>query len=175
MSLLKIVVETPESAQTVKDNIRISTGAVAEGIQRLGNFLQGLIVKNGSIKVNTGGVKASCAFTFTGAPVAAETCTVNGVTFTARASGAVANEFNIGGTVTITAANLAAAINTSVSAGIVGIVTATSSLGVCTVSAVIPGVAGNYLIAPTEALTNATVAGWTGGTEDATVTLAVGL
>jgi hypothetical protein len=44
-----------------------------------------------------------------------------------------------------------------------------------TVSAVVPGVAGNYLLAPTESMTNTAVTGWTGGAEDSVVTLAVGL
>lgn len=97
-----------------------------------------------SFAFNTGSVAASSTGTFTGAPTAAQTMTVNGVTLTARASGAVANEYNIGGSVTITAANLAAAINASTSAGLLA-VTATSVLGVVTITAKIPGKAGNSI------------------------------
>lgn len=44
---------------------------------------------------------------------AGDTITINGEVFTARASGAGADEFNIGGTAIITATNLVAAINTN--------------------------------------------------------------
>lgn len=175
MSLIKLIIEVPETAQTVADNIRAISGGASESVQRVGGYIQGISAKSGNVKLSTGAVKAACAFTFTGAPTAAETLTINGVTFTIRASGATGNEFNIGGTVTATAANMAAAVNASVTAGISGVVTAASALGVCTVSAVTPGKAGNYLLAPTESMTNTAVAGWAGGAEDATITMSVGV
>jgi len=60
---------------------------------------------------------------------AADTVVINGVTFTAVASGAGANEFNIGASDTITATNLVTSVNTN---GTVG--TATSSSGVFTLT-----------------------------------------
>ena len=49
--------------------------------------------------------------------VAADTVTINSVTFTAVAGSPAANEFQIGGTGTITAVNLAASINTNATIG----------------------------------------------------------
>jgi hypothetical protein len=58
--------------------------------------------------------------------VATNAITINGVVFLCVASGATGNQFNVGGTDTISATNLAAVINASVTAGIAGMVTATS-------------------------------------------------
>ena len=90
-------------------------------------------------------VKATGTFTFTGAATADDTVLINGVTFTAKASGAGANEFNIGLDETATAANLAASIVASTTALIAGYVKATSALGVTTMTAVTPGLAGNLM------------------------------
>lgn len=67
--------------------------------------------------------------------------TIDGVTFTARASGAVFSEFNIGGTATDSATALAAAINLHPWIS----VRATSSGAVVTVTARRPGTWGNSL------------------------------
>jgi hypothetical protein len=74
------------------------------------------------------GERAAGSIVFTGLPTAAQTCVINGVTITARASGAVANEFNIGADGPATAIALAAAINASVTGGLAGIVTADISV-----------------------------------------------
>lgn len=122
-------------------------------------------------------VSASTTGTFTGAPTAADTITVNGVVFTARASGAVANEFNIGTSVTATAANLAAAINASTTTGIVGVVGASSAAGVVTFFSIVPGAVGKN-IPIVESLGNFTLAAVTfstGGTQAHNATLSAGL
>jgi hypothetical protein len=90
------------------------------------------------------GVQASGTATLTAA-VATNAVTINGVAFTAVAAGAVGNQFNVGANDTATAANLAASINASVTAGIVGVVTASSVANVVTIKAVSPGTAGNQL------------------------------
>lgn len=87
-------------------------------------------------------VKASGTFTLSSV-VATNTCSVNGVTFTAIASGATGNQFNVGVDDTETAVNLAAAINASVSALVSGYVSASSALAVVTVSSSFFGTAGN--------------------------------
>jgi phage tail sheath gpL-like len=80
--------------------------------------------------------------TCTGAPTAAQHCSINNVLFTARASGATGNEFNIGANVTASATNLAAAINASSSTKLLNSIVATSAAGVVTITARIPGFAG---------------------------------
>lgn len=114
-------------------------------------------------------VKASGTFTFSAVLTASDTLVINGVTFTARASGASGDEFNIGASATASATNLAAAINASATALISGYVVATSALGVVTITSVRPGTLGNC-ITIAEGVDGGTViaasgARLTGGTE----------
>lgn len=115
---------------------------------------------------------ATGTFTFTGAASASDTVLINGVTFTAEASGATGNQWNIGLTATATAANLAAAINGSVTALVAGYVTATSALGVVTVSSAIPSISGNMATiakgTDSGSVNTASGARLTGGAADAT-------
>lgn len=83
---------------------------------------------------------ATATFASTG-PTNGETCTVANITFTAETSGATGNQFNISATPATVAANFAAAINGS--SDLKGIVTATSALGVVTLTSVVPGLIGN--------------------------------
>ncbi len=64
--------------------------------------------------------------------VAADTVTVGGVTFTAIASGATGNQFNVGASTTATATNLAAVLNAN--ATISALYTATASTNVVTLT-----------------------------------------
>lgn len=78
--------------------------------------------------------------------IATNTVTIGGVTFTAVTGAAGANQFDrSGGTDTLVAAALAAAINASVTAGVAGCVTATSSGAVVTITAAQPGKIGNAI------------------------------
>lgn len=174
MSAIKLVVNVPENAQTVSDTVLIQSGDPSASIHRLGGWLQMIPAKSGSVRVELGAVQASGNITFTGLPTATETCSINGVTFTARASGAVANEFNIAGTAAGTATNLAAAINASVTTGIINVVSASANGGVVTITAVEPGLEGNSLGAISDSLTNATSTSWAGGSDGTRTTLAVG-
>jgi phage tail sheath gpL-like len=72
-----------------------------------------------------------------------DTVTINGVVFTGKAAPAGAQQFAVNADDAVTAANLAAKINASALAKIVGVVTATSALKVVTVTAVAPGLVGN--------------------------------
>lgn len=173
-SFLRIVVEVRETATQIMDKLNLRANAPREGIQALSTLLAGGIVNGINVHVATG-VRASQVGTFTGDPTAADTLTINGVAFTARASGAVANEFNI-----VTGANataLAAAINASTSDKIKNqIVAVATSAQVLTVYALVPGTAGN-LFTITESMANFTLVGTTlaGGTEDADLQLNSGL
>jgi hypothetical protein len=123
------------------------------------------------------GVAASGTITLN-AVVAGNIVTVNGVAFTARAVAPAANEFLVGGSDTETAANLAAAINASVTAGIVGVLYASSAAAVVTVRASAPGTQGNAitLVATTAVryvVSGATLTGGTGTGTPATDNLKV--
>lgn len=86
---------------------------------------------------------ASGTIVFSGVGQAADTVLINGVTFTAQASGATGNQWNVGGTATLSAANLAAAIVASATALVNLQVTASALTGTVTISSIIPGVSGN--------------------------------
>ena len=155
-----------ETTDQLASNISLS--AKSSAVIDINNYTTGLgTVNKGTMKASINAVQSFGLITFTGAPTAAETCVIAGVTFTARASGATGNEFNIGGTISITAANLAAAINASTSLS--GIVTATSLLGVVTITSVVPGAIGNF-ITLTESLSNATATAFASGANGNTFT-----
>jgi phage tail sheath gpL-like len=88
-------------------------------------------------------VAASGTITLSGVGAANDTILINGVTFTAQASGATGNQWNVGASATASAAAIAAAITASATALVSGHVTATSSLGVVTITSKIRGVYGN--------------------------------
>lgn len=150
-----------ETAQQIDGYLKVNgTGNRHQLMKKITNYLEGVMsgTKNASLDVqlpnSTTLAKASGTITFTGAPTANDTCSINGVTFTAVASGATGNQFNISGTNT-SAANLAAAINASASAAVSGVVTAAAVAGVVTVTAVTAGKGGNSLTLSTS-LTNTT-------------------
>ena len=184
-----LVVTTANDAGTTAGEIAPSTSVPGQSnttgagawdtVHRIGAFLESQAIGRGiNIRYFDTAVSASTTGTFTGAPTAADTITINGVVFTARASGAVANEFNFSASsVTVTAANLAAAINASTTAGIVNTVGASSAAGVVTFFAIVPGSAG-LNIPITESLGNFTLAAVTlstGGTQAHNATISAGL
>jgi phage tail sheath gpL-like len=131
-----------------------TTGGKTDIAQRVVNYLERIISGNESaqsssvpptiaISVQNSMVQASGTITFSAAATANDTLIINGVTFTAKASGAGANEFNVGLTATASATNLAASINASVTALVSGYVTASSALGVVTVTSAFYGTSGN--------------------------------
>jgi hypothetical protein len=66
--------------------------------------------------------------------VVADTCTINGTTYSAVASGATGNQFNVGGNDTATAANLVTAFNANQTTGFgAGIVILDAKFDVCTI------------------------------------------
>lgn len=160
MSKVLIELQSSDNSKTMEALLDKASSLNFEMIQNLSDYLDGIKggLHNSNLRVRTGVVTASLAGTFTGAPTAAQTATINGVVFTARASGAGANEFNIGVSVTATALNFANAVNASVTAGVAGVVTAVPLAGVVTIYSDVPGPAGNgYTVA--ENMDNFTWAG----------------
>lgn len=157
-----------------------TTGAGAwDTVQDIGAWLQAQAMGSGiNIRYADTAVSASTTGTFTGDPLAGDTVTVNGQAFTARASGAVANEYNfVAGSVSLTAAALAAAINASTTTGVINTIGATSALGVVTFFSIVPGPVGKNIVL-SESTSNFTLADTTmstGGTQSHNATISAGL
>jgi len=169
MTLYRIDIDTDT---TVSQFDRIE--AAKQGITDVINFLSG--VEGGAIDSDVifkdTPVKATATLTFSASgQVADETFTVNGVTFTAKDSGASGDQFNISGSVTTTAANVVTAVNASSSAGVDGCITASSDAGVVTFTADVAGVHGNGFTL-SEALTNCTAVDFASGSDGTSYTLA---
>lgn len=162
----------PVSAATLNGWLRLVSGRSPESLQRISSYFAGIAGGpfSGSCIVSTGAVQATATITSTGTATAADTVTVANIVLTAVASGAVPadGEWNISGTVATQATSIALAINSI--ATLVGKVTATSALGVVTVTAFVPGVSGNGL-AMSENAANVTVTQFASGAEDAAVTV----
>lgn len=135
-------------------------------IQRLQNYL--LALQNGvrlaTVKVGVLALKASGTLTFNNAGAATDTLTINGVVFTAVASGATGNQWNVGASATASAAAAAAAINASASSLISGFIIASAASGVITITSSDPGQNGNCMtIAAGQVSITASGARLTGG------------
>ncbi len=149
MATLRLQITTDLSANTLAEKYERSVSSKYATVQDMAQLLE---------KVNSGGegggpptvtsnvkenaTRAHGTLTLASV-VATNTATINGVVFTAIASGATGNLFNVGADDTATAVNLAAAINGSVTALIAGYVTATSAVNVVTVSSTDYGIYGN--------------------------------
>lgn len=146
MSFVKIIHSVPDSAETMQQKLDIDDNATSYSEEAVEALFTAVV--NGAqvsyTKVSTGSLQASGTGTFTGAATADQTMTIAGVTFTAKASpDESANEYLASATVSLEAASLARAINASTD--LTNIVTATSALGVVTITAVEPGLSGNFI------------------------------
>lgn len=133
---------------------------------RLAAFFDALTAgfKRGNLRIAAGdAVRASGTITFSSF-AADDVVTVNGVTFTAKVSPAGAQQFALGASDAIAAANLTAKINASALALVTGVVTAANtSSGVTTLTAVQPGLTGNCITIAISARGSVSGARLTGG------------
>jgi hypothetical protein len=171
MSLQRIVIDTGSAtANDFKSKCDLAPLGLP-GLQSLENFIGSIPNQNRSLlEVKVGAVQATATIVSTLTAVNNETMSLLNQTITAKTSGAVpANgEFNISGTPTTQATSIALAINSMSS--LTGKVTATSSVGTVTVTAVVPGLIGNGLQI-SESLSGVTVTQFTGGTDGTAYTL----
>lgn len=174
MAKLNLLINTAQTKETLRQEFERSTSSKYATVQSMAQFLES-IVSGGQMggppsvvsSIEDYAVRASGTFTLTSV-VATDAISINGVTFTAVASGATGNQFNVGVSDTLTAVNLAAAINASVTALVSGYVTATSATNVVTVSSTNYGIYGNQtLIASADGTIVASGARLTGGAADA--------
>lgn len=144
-----------------------------EGTLQLADFITSMAagVHVGSMSCRVGATQATGTLTVSSSgPLNNETAVVAGTTITAKTSGAVAanGEFNINADATVVATGIALAINSV--AALIGVVSATSALGVVTITSSVPGLLGNGLIL-TEAMTNVAAVAFSGGTNGTVYTL----
>lgn len=165
MSLQRLVINTGNLTADGFNSVCPLTNGRQESAISLANFVSALPagVNPSLVSINVGAVQAVGTITQTSTGAANnETLTVAGVTFTAKTSGATGNQWNRSDTVATSATNLAAAINASADVNIY--VSATSLLGVVTVTVTQPGVLGN-LVAITESCANTACVTPAGGSE----------
>lgn len=165
MSLTRLVISTELSADGFKSVCSLAPLGL-DAVNNFHNYIGGVTGGNypASLSFNVGAVKAAGTITFSSTgPTNNQTCTIGNVTFTAKTSGATGNQFNISATPATVAANLAAAINAS--ASLSGIVTATSLLGVVTITAAVPGTLGNGIQLANVDLSNAVFVALSGGSD----------
>jgi hypothetical protein len=149
MAYLNIVFNSGLSAAQLTSLINPSSSDPKGTMQRLVNlekgWFSGAYSTGCTATMEVGATAATATLTVSaGGSANDETCSIAGVTFTAKTSGATGNEFNISATAATQAANMAAAFNAS--ADLAGIVTASvPSGGTVLLTAVQPGVEGNGL------------------------------
>jgi phage tail sheath gpL-like len=132
-------------------------------------------VYSGKIHEVTGAVQSSGTLTVSSTgPTNGQTGTVANQTITAETSGAdpTMGQFNINASATVVATNIALAINST--PAIAAMVTATSALGVVTITAKAPGVVGNGFELSAGNLSNVVAVAFSGGTDGHTFDFNVG-
>ena len=161
VTLVDVQIELAQTAATVANKLAIRTAENKSGIRNLAMHLLSLAqgARTGKVTLaidsTTDLTKATGTITISGNPVADETITIGGKALTWKATPAAEGEIDIvAGDNTAMAADVAAEINAH--SAFKGVISATSALGVVTVTAVHPGKAGN-LITLAEASTNVAV------------------
>ncbi len=147
-SSVVITIKTEKTQAQVQELLRIDATKDQQGVQAVAQFIAEIAAKHhrGIVDVQTGSaapVAASGTLTLVSA-IATDAVTVGSVTFTATSTPTLSTHFEIDGADdTADAASLAAAINAH--ATVSQIVTASSLLGVVTITAKQKGVVGNFI------------------------------
>ncbi len=148
---LLLVVTSPVDDLRKYDTFAGGSGASDQLLAQLENLMCALRGGNVNGRLamipSTTAAQASDTVTLSGATITGKTVTIAGVVFTSSsvAENQATNTFKTAVSATADAASLAKIINGSTSAGIKGVVTATSAAGVVTVTAVAPGTAYNAI------------------------------
>jgi len=131
MASININITTSEAYTTLASRLNLKSSDYKQNLPKIANFLEGLASGNadftsGLLDIIT---TSTAEVSFTGIAANNETITINGDTFTAKTSGAVAadGEFDISGNLATQAANLIAAINAVADTRIAGKVTAATN------------------------------------------------
>lgn len=177
MSFVKILLSVPDSAPTMNAtylNIPVAANQVSGVgmVNMISDMIDGAQLSYTKVSYNL--VQATGTVTFSSI-AAADTVTINGVTFTASASPSGANQFLVTGGDTLAAAALAAKINSATApTGIINVVTATSNAAIITLTAVQPGLTGNAVTLAISAHGSVSAARMAGGTDGTQVAVNYG-
>lgn len=163
-SIISIQHTEPEVDMT--ELIQAQAGDRVLAGKKLLNYFRSLLggARSAKVIVNVNAVKATGTITLA-SHIATNTVTVNGITFTCVGSGATGNQYNVGGTDTDTATNLAAALNAN--STLDGMIVATSDAAVVTLTALHPGELGNAVTLAISANGSVSAARMAGGTNGA--------
>ena len=155
--------------------------SIANAFRNIGSWFQSIGQGSRTFNgfVQAGGTQAYNAVTFSSF-VATNTVTINGVVMTGRATPTLAAEFTIGATDAATATNLAAVINGKGTIAVPpskiwGVVSASASGAVVTITVLQPGAIGNLMTLAISANGNVTGANFAGGVDGTITQLAKGL
>lgn len=166
-----------EIAPNVASNPHTSGADAFDAVRNIAKFIEDQVTGRGiNVVMWDQAVAASGTGEFTGAPTADQTMKIAGVTFTAKASpDESANQYLVGGTVTLTADSLVRAINASDELN--GVVSASNVAGIVTITSDIPGLIGNGISTIDVNTSNFTFAAdnLSGGTQSDYSTLSAGL
>ena len=161
-----------ETFQTAKDLLLKPSSKPRQAMVWIARFIDAVSLGNRQAKVaasvNTGdAVAATGTITFSSF-AAANTFTVGSQTFTCESSGASGNnQFNVGGTDTISAVAAVAKINAHPS--LVNTVVASNAGAVITITSLVPGLIGNYIPLAISAHGSVSAATLTSGADPTTV------
>ena len=179
-SSMVITVKSEKTQAQLQDLYKIDSNKYKEAARLLSGYFKDIAsgITRGVVDVQTGSAyPVAASETLTLAGVAAdETAVIGGVTFTAKASPSGENEFDQSGDDTADALSLATKIAAHSTLG--KIVTASSAVGVVTVSCLLKGVVGNFitLVGDTNITAGAAaLASGTGGSEDTASSFSLGL
>ena len=164
MSLQEITIDTDLSADQFKSIVPMPSSRA--GALSLASYLRSLAgrIRTAFVSVKVGAVQAAGSIVVSaGGSSNNQTMTICGVTFTAKTSGATGNQFNVSATAATQASNMATAINAS--ANLAGICTASAANGTVTLTAVVPGVIGNGLVAANVDLANVVITSFSAGSD----------
>lgn len=173
MALLNLSISTNKTAETLARDYQRPVSSKYADVQAIAQLLEMILSGNApgnppsvSVGVFEEGDFATGSFGLVSV-VATDACSINSVTFTAVASGAGANQFDVGADDDETAVNLAAAINASASALVKGCIVAEASDNVVLLTASEPGLIGNQTaIATADSTIIVSAARLTGGDDD---------
>lgn len=176
MSITNIVINTVDTAAMVLDQLNPQSGASSsDSLSRLGRYIDGLANSAfyySTVTEGVGAVQASATFTVSSTgPTNGQIGTLVNQNLTARTAGAVPTngEFNINASPTVVATGIALAINSFAATS--ALVTATSALGVVTITAKHAGSTGNGLQISAGNWSNVVAAGFSGGNGGTVVVL----
>lgn len=177
-----LTIESDLSQGELQSRLRVGAAKPREGLQAAKVFLNGVAAgaHRAKLSVQTGAsAPVQASGTITCASVANnDTIIIGGLTFTAKTSPSGSVEFTRGVSDTADAADLAAKINAHATLSLV--VSAAAASGVVTLTALQPGVVGNFIatrqgVGSTMTCAAAALTGGTGGAQEAKQTYALGL